>query len=230
MTADRRLAPRCLADHGARGSGKAIERLAGIEALGHALEEHIDHRVPNFPPGLFERPTRPVARSRKRPDECVPAGLDDPPSRRSTGSRPARGPSGWFPRSLSNRLTGEVPSYAPAASPRVRRRPSPWPPRPATWTDRGVLRATARMRAAAQPRSVRFRAGSGSLERRSIAGSSRTPSRLACRTRTIWQCWPVPALSGLLTTLAHVSGFRLPPASPTRCDGPLAVLVPSPHG
>ena len=32
----------------------------------------------------------------------------------------------------------------------------------------------------------------------SHAGSSRTPLRPARRTRTIWQCWPVPALSGLL--------------------------------
>jgi hypothetical protein len=32
----------------------------------------------------------------------------------------------------------------------------------------------------------------------SHAGSSRTPLRPACRTRTIWQFWPVPALSGLL--------------------------------
>ena len=29
-------------------------------------------------------------------------------------------------------------------------------------------------------------------------GSSRTPLRPTCRTRTIWQYWPVPALSGLL--------------------------------
>ncbi|HVD18537.1 MAG TPA: site-specific integrase [Propionibacteriaceae bacterium] len=32
----------------------------------------------------------------------------------------------------------------------------------------------------------------------SHAGSSRTPLRHACRTQTIWQYWPVPALSGLL--------------------------------
>ncbi len=32
----------------------------------------------------------------------------------------------------------------------------------------------------------------------SHAGSSRTPLHPASRTRTIWQCWPVPALSGLL--------------------------------
>ena len=32
------------------------------------------------------------------------------------------------PRSRGDRLTGAVPSSSPAASPRVRRRPSPWPP------------------------------------------------------------------------------------------------------
>ena len=32
----------------------------------------------------------------------------------------------------------------------------------------------------------------------SHTGSSRTPLRHACRTRAIWQCWHVPALSGLL--------------------------------
>jgi hypothetical protein len=32
----------------------------------------------------------------------------------------------------------------------------------------------------------------------SRAGSSRTPSRLACRTRAVWRCRPVPSLSGLL--------------------------------
>jgi hypothetical protein len=32
----------------------------------------------------------------------------------------------------------------------------------------------------------------------SITGSSRTPSRLACRARAVWQCRPVPSLSGLL--------------------------------
>jgi len=48
-------------------------------------------------------------------------------SHRPTGCWPARGPSKWFPRSLLNRSTGSVPNYAPAASPRLRRRPSSWP-------------------------------------------------------------------------------------------------------
>ena len=34
----------------------------------------------------------------------------------------------WFPRSLPNRLAGSAPNYVPATSPRLRRRPSPWPP------------------------------------------------------------------------------------------------------
>ena len=61
-----------------------------------------------------------------RPIPAVSAG--DGPSRRSAGCRSGRGPPGWFPRSLLNRSTGSVPNYAPAASPRLRRRPSPWPP------------------------------------------------------------------------------------------------------
>jgi hypothetical protein len=42
---------------------------------------------------------------------------------------------------------------------------------------------------------------------------SRTPSRLARRTRTIWQYRHVPALSGLLPALPGVSRTRLPSAS-----------------
>jgi hypothetical protein len=46
------------------------------------------------------------------------------------------------------------------------------------------------------------------------------PVRLACRTRTVWQYRPVPALSGPLPTLPRTPGVRLPSASPIRCDGP----------
>ena len=46
----------------------------------------------------------------------------------------------------------------------------------------------------------------------------------------LWQCWAVPALSGLLTALTPVPGIRLPPASP----GPLrragGGVLSSPHG
>src|SRR5207302_10958266 len=38
------------------------------------------------------------------------------------------GTAGMVPTFTLNRSPGEVSSYAPAASPRLRRRPSPWPP------------------------------------------------------------------------------------------------------
>jgi hypothetical protein len=56
------------------------------------------------------------------------------------------------------------------------------------------------------------------LERRSAAGSSRTPSRLASRTRAVRSCRRVPSLSGLLAALPGVSQVGLPPASPGCCD------------
>src|SRR5690606_37142505 len=51
-------------------------------------------------------------------------GSSRPPCWRHDGEGPAR----WFPRSLLNPSTGSAPSYAPATSPRLRRRHSPWPP------------------------------------------------------------------------------------------------------
>jgi hypothetical protein len=54
-----------------------------------------------------------------------------------------------------------------------------------------------------------------------------TPSRLACRTRAVWQYRPVPSFSGLLPPAPCASRARLPPASASRCDGP--PLDPSFH-
>jgi len=95
------------------------------------------------------------------------------------------------------RSTKEEPDYAPAASPRVRRSLSPQPPWQLMPTAAGVPCHNPRqVRAASSPDPP------GSSWRRikgmSHAGSSRTPLRHACRTQTIWQYWPVPALSGLL--------------------------------
>ena len=52
--------------------------------------------------------------------------------------------------------------------------------------------------------------------------TSVAPFRLACRTRAVWQCRPVPSLSGLLATLPCASRVRLPSASPDCCDRPEA--------
>jgi integrase len=74
---------------------------------------------------------------------------------------------------------------------------SPQPPWQLVPTAAGVpCHNTRQVRAASSPDPP------GSSWRRikgmSHAGSSRTPLRHACRTQTIWQYWPVPALSGLL--------------------------------
>jgi hypothetical protein len=123
------------------------------------------------PPTTTTPPPHPGGISRRR---AFP-----PASRLPTGE----GPPGWFPRSPSDRSTGSAPSYAPAASPRLRRSPSPWPPCRRDRTGPGVPRhAGARRNPAPDP------SGSSwwfALERRYAAGSSRTPSRLARRTRTI---------------------------------------------
>ncbi len=87
-----------------------------------------------------------------------PASAGNKPSRRPARCWPVREPGGWFPRSLSNRLTGSAPSYAPATSPRLRRRHSPWPPgrrhqptKESPHTTIGVAVCVA-----ARPRSARF--------------------------------------------------------------------------
>ena len=45
-----------------------------------------------------------------------------------------RATTAWFPRSRWNRSIREAPSSTPAASPRLRRRPSPWPPHRQNYT------------------------------------------------------------------------------------------------
>ncbi len=74
--------------------------------------------VAGFPDLRLLRVLRPV------PTTSADDGPSRPPARRPV----SEGPPGRFPRSLHDRLTREVPSYAPAASPRLRRRPSSWPP------------------------------------------------------------------------------------------------------
>jgi hypothetical protein len=155
------------------------------------------------------------------------ASADDGPSHRTHRRWCGRGPPGWFPRSLLIRSTGSAPSYAPAASPRLRRRPSPRPPdqrhHPAQEFPAPPRRPERRRRdgagARCNPAPIRQIRAGGSLERRSAAGSSRAPFRLACRARTIWQYWPASSLSGAASTLPGVSRIELlPPASPRRYD------------
>jgi len=122
------------------------------------------------------------------------------------------------PTFTTNRLTGLVLSSSPAASPRVRRRLSRWPPRRPRKSDFGVaVPASGLACAAARPISTWLELF------HALRGFSHwftcvTPFRLACRTRVVWRCRPVPSLSGLLPTLTCSSRVRLPSASLACCD------------
>ena len=63
-------------------------------------------------------------------------------------------------------------------------------------------------------------AGSGLEGVRPLVPATRTPSRLACRTRAVWQCRPAPSLSGLLPPSPASPGSGCPRASSGCCDSP----------
>jgi hypothetical protein len=123
------------------------------------------------------------------------------------------------PTFIADRSTGAAPSFSPAASPRVRRRPSPWPPRQPRNTDAGVAHPSGQACTAPRPTSARLEP-MPRLRGFSHWFAFTTPSRLACRTQAVWQYRPVPSLSGLLPPAPCASRTRLPPASTTRCDRP----------
>jgi hypothetical protein len=131
----------------------------------------------------------------------------------------------------ANRLTGLASSTAPATSPRLRRRPSPWPShrrKPAT-------KSTALKRPCAAPRPISARFEPVTRLRSFTTGSSRIPSDLARRTRPVWQYQTVPALSALLPALPGVSRIRLRPAPTGLLRQPSEEVLhlprfPAPHG
>jgi Phage integrase family len=162
------------------------------------------------------------------------------PDRSAVGApSPTHPPAAGAPRARSRtvpvftvvRSTKEEPDYAPAASLRVRRSLSPQPPWQLMSTTTGVpCHAHAQqVRAASSPDPP------GSSWRRikgmSHAGSSRTPLRHARRTRTIWQYWPVPALSGLLPPSPAPPGLGCPQLHRPAATGSAAKVshLPSNH-
>ena len=110
------------------------------------------------------------------------------------------------------RSTREMPSFVPAASPRLRRRPSPWPPHRRN-SPASELTAHPSQRSHTAPPPISTRLERVRRLRNVDTGFSRTPSRLACRTRTVWQYRHVPSLSGPLPVLPGASQVRLPSAS-----------------
>jgi hypothetical protein len=183
------------------------------------------------------------------PDRCRPSPCDRlsrPRSTTATPPRPARSaddapiptrPAGYGPSGSRHQTVPvftaahsieEEPGSAPAASPRLRRRPSPWPPR--TWASpaRGVPGSRARLPGRAAPGPDPPDSSRFSVERRYDTGSSRAPLDPARRTRTIWQYWHIPALSGLLPPSPAPPGSGCPQLLSSRCDDPTA-KVSHPH-
>jgi hypothetical protein len=153
-----------------------------------------------------------------------------PPVRMDSGSWERHG---TVPVFTENRLISPASSFAPAASPRLRRRLSPWPPHRHAKSASESARSVNGPCTATRPISARFEP----VPRlRSFAtGSSRMPSDLARRTRPVWQFQAVPALSALLPTLPGVSrvGLRSAPTGPLRRPGEEVLHLlrfTAPHG
>jgi hypothetical protein len=114
------------------------------------------------------------------------------------------------------RSTDEVPGFAPTASPRLRRRPSPWPPGP-DFQDptRSSPHAIGSVETHREPAQIHRVSSRRDFKRRNNTGFSRIPFRLAHRARPIRQCWAVTALSRPLppspaTPGSAASSFNLP--------------------
>src|SRR6266536_2946825 len=124
----------------------------------------IHRRPPSLPATLLRtccRPSPGARLSRARTTTAAPSPPKAPSRRRAcpplawlasgTGS-PGRVPT--FP---TYRLTGAAPSFSPAASPHLRRRPSSWPPRqPVSPASESRCAGLARACAAARPISTRL--------------------------------------------------------------------------
>ena len=144
---------------------------------------------------------------------------DPPPHPRAISRQRACPPPHWLcdgegdpevvPTFTMYRSTGLASSSSPAASPRVRRRLSSWPPHRLQYTDFGVASRSERACAADRPTSTRLEPAYP------LRGFNHwftfvTPFRLAYRTRAVWQCWPVPPLSGLLPPSPALPGSGCP--------------------
>src|SRR5215217_1111363 len=171
------------------------------------------------PPSTTAAPSPPTALGRRRtcPPPCWPHG--------------GRGSPGRVPTFPTSRLTGAVPSFSPAASPRLRRSPSAWPPgrsnSPASESRCPVLRHAC---AAARPISTRLEPV---LDLRGVdhwfSSACAFPSRLPDPGHLAVLACPVvvgaaPSFNGLLRQTAggvlppppgHVEPRGAPPASNT---------------
>ena len=140
---------------------------------------------------------------------------------------------GMVPVFTVNRSISPASSFAPAASPRLRRRPSPWPParplQPGAGVDHPPSGEDAWSRATDRPLSTRFEPVRP-LRDFDHWFTCVAPSDLARRTRIVWSCRYVPPLSGLLPALSVVPRIRLPPASNEPLRRFAGGVLSPPHG
>jgi hypothetical protein len=148
------------------------------------------------------RPTRAFGRHRAYPHHL-------PPSRGPAAERPRADPT-----FTADRLTGEAPGCTPAASPRLRRRPSPWPPSPGIKDPTRSSPPTSAGRYAPQTSPDPPGSSWRDFKRRNNTGFSRIPSRLAHRARPIRQFRTVTTLSGLLPPFPTTLGLGCPQLQP----------------
>ena len=106
--------------------------------------------VRSFPPLGLLRVLRPIPRP----------WVGNGPAHHRAGLSGGRATGGWFPRSPLDHSFREVPSYIPVASPRLRRRHSPWPParplQPGPELTTRLHEQGGRLRATDRPVSTRF--------------------------------------------------------------------------
>ena len=136
--------------------------------------------------------------------------------------------AGTVPVFTDRRLSKEEPGYTPAASPRLRRRPSPWPPGPAVVTSSGVAHpkvGQARTAPSPDPPGSSWWDILGGFTHRFLAYSFSSCSPDPSPSDGAGHA---PALPGPLATLTGTSRIGLPSASPACCDRP-AVAVSHPH-
>ena len=154
-----------------------------------------------------------------------------PDGPRSATDLPTAGPDarregdrGWFPRSRPDRSRSEVPTSTPAASPRLRRRPSPWPPH------RTPLPASELTIRASRPMVTRCTPGPylSDLSRVELLRGIRqwflayTFSSLLAGPGPSDSAVPSRTWSGLLPASPAFPRVGLPSASPGSCDCPAA--------
>src|SRR5664279_3399731 len=116
-----------------------------------------------------------------------------------------------------NRSARSAPSSAPAASPWLRRRHSPWPlARRRKPVSESTPAKERRSCTATRPISTRFEPVTRLQS--FTTGSSRVPSGLACRTQLVWQSRAAPSLSALLPSSPAPPGSDCAQLPPDCCD------------